>query len=61
MGVFLWKSYILDFWIIISAAFTTAENFDDMSKLYRGDESNAGVRCDAIIGKEIAMKWDTHI
>ncbi len=32
-----------------------------MLKVYRYDGLAAGIRCDAIVGKELVINWDTYI
>jgi len=40
---------------------STSDELDDLLKVYRYDGLAAGIRCDAIIGKDIVMNGDTYI
>jgi hypothetical protein len=43
------------------ASYATAEELDEMLKVYRYDGLAAGIRCDAIIGKELVINGGTYI
>ena len=43
------------------ASYATAEELDEMLKVYRYDGLAAGIRCDAITGKDIVMNGNTYI
>jgi hypothetical protein len=43
------------------SSFATAEELDEMLKVYRYDGLAAGIRCDAIAGKDIVMNGNTYI
>jgi hypothetical protein len=43
------------------ASFATAEELDEMLKVYRYDGLAAGIRCDAVTGKDIVMNGNTYI
>jgi hypothetical protein len=43
------------------AAYATVEELDEMLKVYRYDGLAAGIRCDAITGKDIVMNGNTYI
>jgi hypothetical protein len=43
------------------ASYAAAEELDEMLKVYRYDGSGAGIRCDAIIGKELVINGGTYI
>ncbi len=43
------------------ASYATAEELDEMLKEYRYDGLSAGIRCDAISGKDIIMNGNTYI
>jgi hypothetical protein len=43
------------------ASFATVEELDGMLKVYRYDGLAAGIRCDAITGKDIVMNGNTYI
>jgi hypothetical protein len=43
------------------ASSATAEELDEMLKVYRYDGLAAGIRCDAIPGKDIVMNGNTYI
>jgi hypothetical protein len=43
------------------ASYATAEELDEMLKVYRYDGLSAGIRCDAISGKDIIMNGNTYI
>ena len=43
------------------ASFATAEELDEMLKVYRYGGLAAGIRCDAITGKDIVMNVNTYI
>ena len=43
------------------ASYATAEELDEMLKVYRYDGLSAGIRCDAIVGKEVVINGGTYI
>jgi hypothetical protein len=43
------------------ASYATVEELDEMLKVYRYDGLAAGIRCDAITGKDIVMNGNTYI
>ncbi len=43
------------------ATYAKAEELDDTLKVYRYNGSEAGIRCDAIVGKDIVMNGDAYI
>ncbi len=43
------------------ASYATAEELDEMIKVYSYDGLAAGIRCDAITGKDIVMNGNTYI
>ncbi len=43
------------------ASYATAEELDKMLKVYRYDGLAAGIRCDAITGKDIVMNGNTYL
>ena len=43
------------------ASYATAEELDEMLKVYRYDGLAAGIRCDAIVGKELVINGGTYI
>jgi hypothetical protein len=57
MGGIYWESSIhwIFKWCSCIAAHATAEELDEMLKVYRYDGLAAGIRCDAITGKNIVM------
>ncbi len=40
---------------------STSDELDNLLKVYRYNLNNAGIRTDAIIGKDIVMNGDTYI
>jgi hypothetical protein len=43
------------------ASYAKAEELDEILKIYRYDGLAAGIRCDAITGKDIVMNGDSYI
>jgi hypothetical protein len=43
------------------ASYTTAEDLDEMLKVYRYDGLAAGIRCDVTTGNDIVMNGNTYI
>ncbi len=43
------------------ASYATAEELDEMLKVYRYDGLAAGIRCDIITGNDIVMNRNTYI
>ncbi len=58
MGVIFWRHQYTEF--LNDASYATAEELDEMLKVYRYDGLAVGIRCDAINGKDIVMNGDTY-
>ncbi len=58
MGVIYWETSIHGY---NDASYATAEELDEMLKVYRYDGLAAGIRCDAIKEKDIVMNGNTYI
>jgi hypothetical protein len=56
MGVIYWASYTE---VLYDTAYATAEELDEMLKVYRYYGLAAGVCCDAVTGKDIVMNGNT--